>query len=128
VFRVLLFVGIAWSGFAQAQRVGVEAQTLQSFEDPSMPGKEFRVLRTTYAPGGQNPMHSHNSHVVFYVLQGSGVWQDQGREPVTLNPGNTLHAPPGTVHSHRNASGSEPLVFLEFVIVDKGRPSTVPVR
>ena len=34
---------------------------------------------------------------------------------------------PGTVHSHRNASGSEKLVFLEFVIVEKGQRSTVPM-
>ena len=92
-----------------------------------MPSKEFRLLRTTYAPGGQNPKHYHPSHVVFYVLEGAGVWQEDGKEPVTLKPGDTLHVRPGMIHSHRNASSSEKLVFLEFVIVEKGQRSTVPM-
>jgi quercetin dioxygenase-like cupin family protein len=113
---------------AQGERQGISAATLHSFDDATMPGKEFRVLRTTYAPGGQNPKHYHPSHVVFYVLEGAGVWQEDGKQPVTLKPGETLHVSPGTVHAHRNASSTENLVFLEFVIVDKGQRSTVPMR
>ena len=112
---------------AQAQRVGITADPLHIFDDASMPSKEFRVLRTTYAPSGQNPKHYHSSHVVFYVLEGAGVWQEDGKEPVTLKPGDTLHVRPGMVHSHRNASSSDKLVFLEFVIVEKGQRSTVPM-
>lgn len=110
------------------ERQGISAATLQSFDDATMPGKEFRVLRTTYAPGGRNPKHYHPSHVVFYVLEGSGIWQEDGKDPVTLKAGESLHARPGTVHAHLNASGTEKLVFLEFVIVDKGQRSTVPMR
>jgi len=112
---------------AQAQRIGITADPLQIFSDASMPSKEFRVQRTTYAPGGQNPKHYHPSHVVFYVLEGEGVWQEKGKESITLKPGDTLHARPGTIHSHRNASTNEKLVFLEFVIVEKGQRSTVPM-
>ena len=112
---------------AHAQRIGITADPLQVFDDASMPGKEFRVLRTTYAPGGQNPKHYHTAHVVFYVLEGTGVWQEDGKEPVTLKPGDSLHVRPGTIHSHRNATSTETLVFLEFVIVEKGQRSTVPM-
>jgi len=122
-----LIVALAFPGIVHAQRVGISADQLQQFEDPAMPAKEFRVLRTTYAPGGRNPKHYHPSHVVFYVLEGSGIWQEEGKDPVTLKPGNSLHARPGTVHSHRNASTTAPLVFLEFVIVEKGQRSTVPM-
>src|SRR2546423_14444010 len=87
-----------------AQRIGITADPLQVFDDASMPSKEFRVLRTTYAPGGQNPKHYHTAHVVFYVLEGAGVWQEDGKEPVTLKPGDSLHVRPGTIHSHRNAT------------------------
>jgi quercetin dioxygenase-like cupin family protein len=93
-----------------------------------MPAKEFRVLRTTYAPGGQNPKHYHTSHVVFYVLEGSGIWQEDGKPAVRLRPGDSLHVWPGTIHAHRNASANEKLLFLEFVIVEKGQRSTVPMR
>ena len=111
----------------QGQRIGITADSLHVFDDASMPSKEFRVLRTTYAPGGQNPKHYHPSHVVFYVLEGAGVWQEDGGESVTLKPGDLLHVRPGTVHSHRNASSTDRLVFLEFVIVEKGQRSTVPM-
>ena len=110
-----------------AQRVGITPEQLLTFDDPSMPAKDIRVLRTTYAPGGQNPRHYHPSHVVFYVLEGSGEWQEDGQPPVILRPGDSLHVRPGTIHSHRNASAAEKLVFLEFVIVEKGQRSTVPM-
>ena len=113
---------------AQAQRIGISAEPLQIFDDPGVPSKEFRVLRTSYAPGGQNPRHRHASHVVFYVLEGAGVWQEDGKEPVTLRAGDSLHVHPGVIHSHRNASSSAKLVFLEFVIVGKGQSSTIPMQ
>src|SRR5436305_9003292 len=121
------FIALALLGTAHAQRAGISAEQLQTFDDPSMPAKQFRVQRTTYEPGGQNPKHYHPSHVVFYVLEGAGVWQEEGKQPVTLKPGDTLHVRPGMIHSHRNASASEKLVFLEFVIVEKGQRSTVPM-
>jgi len=111
----------------QAQKIGTTLKPLHTFDDPSMPSKEFRVQQMTYAPGGQNPKHYHTSHVVFYVLEGAGVWQEDGKKEVTLKPGDTLHVRPGMIHSHRNASSSEKLVFLEFVIVGKGHRSTVPM-
>ena len=111
---------------APAQRVGITPEPLLIFDDATMPGKEFRVLRTTYAPGGMNGKHYHPSHVIFYVLEGSGVWQEEGQTSVTLVPGGSLHVRPGTVHAHRNASSTDKLVFLEFVIVEKGQRSTVP--
>lgn len=118
-------IGLA-SAPASAQRIGITPEPLIIFDDATMPGREFRVLRTTYAPGGQNGKHYHPSHVVFYVLEGAGIWQEEGKAPVTLVPGGSLHVRPGTVHAHRNASITEKLVFLEFVIVEKGQRSTVP--
>ena len=127
--RKFLLLILLVPAFAAAQeRRGISAVALHAFDDATMPGKEFRVLHTTYAPGGQNPKHYHPSHVVFYVLEGSGIWQQDGKEPVTLKPGQSLHVRPGTVHAHRNASSSEKLVFLEFVIVEKGQRSTVPMK
>lgn len=113
------------SSVANAQRSGIEPERLVIFDDPGIPAKEFRVLRTTYAPGAENPKHYHTSHVVFYVLEGEGVWQEESKAPVRLKPGDSLHVRPGTIHSHRNVSSSQKLVFLEFVIVEKGQRSTV---
>lgn len=110
-----------------SERWGITPEQLLTFDDPSMPAKDVRVVRTTYAPGGRNPKHYHPSHVVFYVLDGLGEWQEEGKPPVTLKPGDFLHVRPGTIHAHRNASSVEKLVFLEFVIVEKGQRSTVPI-
>lgn len=112
---------------AAGERSGITLVPRHVFEEATIPGKEFRVQQTTYAPGGQNPRHYHPSHVVFYVLEGTGVWQEEGKDTVTLHAGESLHVRPGTVHAHRNASTTEKLVFLEFVIVDKAQRSTVPM-
>ena len=64
---------------AQGERMGITAAARHVFEDATIPGKEFRLLQTTYAPGGQNPKHYHPSHVVFYVLEGSGIWEEEGK-------------------------------------------------
>lgn len=65
--------------------------------------------------------------MVFYVFEGEGVWQEEGKASVTFKPGDTLHVRPGTIYSHRNASTNEKLGLLEFVIVEKGQRSTVPI-
>jgi quercetin dioxygenase-like cupin family protein len=126
-YLVLLCAFLAMPTYAQ-ERTGITAAPRHVFDDPAIPGKEFRVLQTTYAPGGQNPKHYHTSHVVFYVLEGSGVWEEAEKPAVTLKPGESLHVRPGTVHAHRNASTTEKLVFLEFVIADKAQRSTIPTR
>jgi quercetin dioxygenase-like cupin family protein len=56
------------------------------------------------------------------------VVQNDGKEPVTLKPGETLLVKPGTVHVHWNASATAKLTFLEFVLLDEGQRSTVPVE
>ena len=39
-----------------------------------------------------------------------------------------LDPQPATVHTHWNPSQTEKLVFAEFVLVDDGQRSTVPVE
>ena len=90
-----------------------------------VPGKELRVFRTVYPPGAINTKHYHTSHVVFYILEGTGIWQEEGQSPVTLKAGDVLLTKPGTVHAHWNPSSTEQLVFSEVVIVDHGHRSTV---
>lgn len=52
----------------------------------------------------------------------------EGKDAVTLNPGDSLHVRPGMIHAHHNASATQTLVFLEFVIADKVQRSTAPMR
>jgi quercetin dioxygenase-like cupin family protein len=56
------------------------------------------------------------------------VVQEDGREPLTLKPGDAHLVRPGTVHTHWNASTSAKLVFTEFILVDEGQRSIVFVE
>jgi D-lyxose ketol-isomerase len=49
----------------------------------------------------------------------------EGKDPVTLKPGDSLLIKPGTVHAHWNASSSAKLVFTEFILFDEGQRSVV---
>jgi len=128
VFPQILAVSIlvcSCSYPARADDQPIRPVLLLESEVSGMPGKLMRVFRTTYLPGAVNSKHYHTSHVVFYVLEGSGVWHEEGQSPVTLKAGDTFLTKPGTVHAHWNPSTTDRLTFTEFVIVDKGQRSTV---
>ena len=97
---------------------------------PDTANLEVAVYETEYAPGGVNPRHLHPAAITFYVVSGTGVWQEDGRPPVTLKAGDSLFVPAGTIHSHWNPSASERLRFLEFIVAekDKGRSIPQPVK
>ncbi len=109
------------------EKSGVSHTLLLRTDVQGAPGKELIVLDTVYLPGGINPKHYHPAQITFYVLEGTGIWQEAGKPPVTLKSGDILMVTPGTVHAHWNPSGTT-LRFLEFVIVDKGQRSSVPMR
>jgi quercetin dioxygenase-like cupin family protein len=114
-----------WQAPAHGAAPAHQANLLLTSDLDGVYNKELRVLRTIYPPGAANTKHYHTSHVVFYILEGEGVWQEEGRAPVTLRAGDTLLVKPGTIHAHWNPSATVPLVFSEVVIVDKGQRSTV---
>jgi len=95
---------------------------------PGTANQEVAVYETEYAPGGINPRHLHPAAITFHVLAGTGVWQEEGKQPVTLHAGDSLFVPAGTIHSHWNPSATEPLRFLEFIVAekDKGRSISQP--
>lgn len=93
---------------------------------PDSGEKEVAVYETEYAPRGINPRHLHPAAITFYVLSGTGVWQEEGQPPVTLHTGDSLFVPAGTIHSHWNPSSSEGLRFLEFIVAEKNRGRSIP--
>lgn len=52
----------------------------------------------------------------------------EGKEPSAQHSGDALMIPPGTVHAHRNASATEPRVFVECVLVEEGQRRAIFVR
>jgi quercetin dioxygenase-like cupin family protein len=107
---------------------GITSQVLSRTAVPGAPGKLAIATRVTYEPGARRRKHYHTSQVFFYVLEGSMAVQEDGKEPITLKPGDFLLVKPGTVHAHWNASTAEKLVFTEFILVDEDQRSTVYVE
>ncbi len=107
------------------QVTGIAPQVLVQTTVPGAPGKIEIVTRTTYQPGARVRKHYHTSQIVFYILEGAMIVQEEGKEPMTLKPGDSLLIKPGTVHSHWNASTTAPLVFTEFILLDEGQRSAI---
>jgi quercetin dioxygenase-like cupin family protein len=93
---------------------------------PDTKNQEVAVYETEYAPGGINPRHLHPAAITFHVLSGTGVWQEEGKPPVTLRAGDSLFVPAGTIHSHWNPSATEHLRFLEFIVAEKDKGRSIP--
>lgn len=86
---------------------------------------EFIVIDVTYGPGGINRRHFHPAAVTFYVISGTPVFQEEGKEPITLKPGESLLVPAGTTHSHWNPSKTEGVRWLEFIVAEKGKGKSI---
>ena len=119
-----------WQAPAHGTAPAHQANLLLTSDLDGVYNKELRVLRTVYPPGAANTKHYHTSHVVFYILEGEGVWQEEGKPPVTLKAGDSLFVAAGTIHAHWNPSATERLRFLEFIVAEKDTeaPHTVPPR
>ncbi len=136
---VVMFVCFGANAIAQDKPSGAELpkaaeipivtpDVLLRTEVPNVPGKVIIFSRTTYKPGAHVAKHYHTSQIIFYILQGSMGVKDDGKDPITLKTGDSLLIKPGTVHEHWNMSATEPLVFLEYVLVDEGQRSAVFVK
>ena len=93
---------------------------------PGTANLEVAVYETEYGPGGINPRHLHPAAVTFYVVSGTGVWQEDGKPSVTLHAGDSLFVPAGTIHSHWNPSITDHLRYLEFIVAEKGKGRSIP--
>lgn len=93
-----------------------------------IPGKEVVMVTVEYLPGGASRPHRHDAHVFVYVLEGALLMQVDGRAAETLTPGQTFYENPQDVHRvSANASATEPVRFLVFIVKDKGNAVSRPV-
>src|SRR5262249_301788 len=67
------------------------------------------------------PRHLHPAAITFYVVSGSGIWQEEGKAPVTLKAGDSLFVPGGTIRTHWTPSKTDRLRFLEFIVAEKDK-------
>lgn len=107
------------------QKTGVTATDLVVRAVEGTANQEFTVIDVRYAPGGVNRRHFHPAAITFYVISGTPVFQEEGKEPVTLKPGDSLLVPAGTTHSHWNPSKTEGVRWLEFIVAEKGKGRSI---
>ena len=104
----------------QAQQVGARRIDLQR-HDLSVPGREAVQVIVEIAPGTASPTHTHPGEEIIYVLEGSLVYEVEGRPPVTLKAGDVLFIPAGTIHAAKNV-GTGRGAELATYVVEKGKP------
>ena len=122
---LLLGIAMVVSTPALSQKAGVASAELFAGIVPDAADKEVTVLDVRYAPGGMNPRHFHPAAVTFYILSGSPVFQEEGKSPVNLKPGDSLLVPAGTTHAHWNPSKTEGVRWLEFIVAEKGKGRSI---
>ncbi len=121
----LLFGALALRG-ASAQPPGVTRTNLQR-HDLSAEGREVVQVRVDIAPGVTAPRHSHPGEEIVYAIEGTMEYQLDGRAPDTLEAGEVLFIPDGTIHAVRNI-GKDNAAELATYIVRKGKPLMVDAK
>lgn len=125
-----VFMIIAVAGIMRAEEVKQDAivASLLTKDLVGIPDKEVVMLTVEYLPGGASRPHRHDANVFLYVLEGTLLTRVDGQDPVTLKPGQTFYESPQDIHRQSaNASRTEPVKFLVFMVKEKGKPATRPV-
>ena len=68
------------------------------------PPSRVRVNVVRFAPGARNAWHAHALRQTVHVTEGIGRIQARGGEVVEIQPGDTVHTPPGEWHWHGAAA------------------------
>ena len=117
---MLIVVGAFLMDVTRAQQKGIKRTDLLR-HDLSAAGREAVQVRVDFEPGAAFGRHSHPGEEIAYVLEGSFEYQLDGKPPVTLQAGEVLYIPAGTVHAAKNV-GKTNASELATYIVEKGKP------
>ena len=81
--------------------------------------EQVTILHVTFPPGWVGGKHYHTGPVYVYVLKGTFVIREKGKEPQTLPAGSLYREPIGNPMQAHNASTSEP---TEVLVMQIGHP------
>ena len=109
-----------------AQQEPVKRTVLQKVD---LGDKEAVMFIAEIAPGASGGKHFHPGVELFYTIQGSWIYEAEGKPPITLKAGNFSNSPvPKLVHNATNASKTAPAKILGVLIAEKGQPLSTPVK
>lgn len=82
----------------------------------------YSVSNVTFAPRARTNYHRHDEGQILICVSGRGWYQERGKEPVRLNPGDVVKIPPHVDHWHGAARDSEfsHLSMIPHQLKDRG--------
>jgi quercetin dioxygenase-like cupin family protein len=126
VLTPILAVGVAAAAIGaqalMAQPVPVTRTILQQKDLEGTEGREVMMYRADFVPGGALGRHFHPGPELLYILEGALILETDGHPPVTLKAGDSAHLPFKHIHKARNASNTEQVKVLVFLVGEKGQP------
>ncbi len=67
-------------------------------------GRPLGIVNVSFEPGTRNHWHIHQSKKgggqILIAIAGHGYFQEWGKDPVRLNPGDVVYIEPGVKHWH----------------------------
>jgi quercetin dioxygenase-like cupin family protein len=132
MLTIALVVGIAVGMLGNqiliAQQQPVTRTILQQKDLEGVAGREVIMYRAEAVPGGVAGRHYHPGPELVYVLEGALILEPDGQPPMTLKAGESAHMPAKHIHNAKNASTTEPVKVIVFLVGEKGQPLTTPVQ
>ena len=121
-------VGILGNQVLIAQQQPVTRTILQQKDLEGVAGREVIMYRAEAIPGGVVGKHYHPGPKLVYVLEGALILEPDGQPPMTLKAGESAHMPAKHIHNTKNASTTEPVKVIVFLVGEKGQPLATPVQ
>lgn len=106
---------------ARAQQPQPTKRTDLQKHDLSIPGREVVQAIVEITPGMSSARHTHPGEEIIYVLEGTLIYEIEGKPPVTVKAGDVLFIPAGTIHAAKNP-GTGRGAELATYVVEKGKP------
>ncbi len=88
--------------------------TLRVRVPPGTTGGTLTAIETINAPGFGPPLHRHRETEIFYVLEGSYLFEVDGRR-FTAATGDVVTAPGGSAHTFVNVTAKPARQFIQIL-------------
>ena len=115
-------IGTIGTQILMAQSPPVTRTMFQQKDLEGATGREVMMYRADFVPGGALGRHFHPGPELLYILEGALILETDGHPPVTLKTGDSAHLPFKHIHKARNASNTEQVKVLVFLVGEKGQP------
>ena len=128
VFLLMIGVtlGVMGSKLVSAQQPIKRVDLLSA--DLGIDGKEMHIWTADIPPGAATGRHFHSTPRFVVVLEGSVVFEVDGKSPQTFTAGQAYQELPSEVHNFRNASTTQPAKAIGIQYAGTGEPLQTNAR